>query len=132
MSNRDGGSGSLGTLLVGAVIGAAGFAWWLYSEAERKQQQTRQQRSLRLSRLADHDDQAFDPNSESPVVREHELQDKVQQLNQAIEDQKNGITTLIEALINQELGEPFRRDAMKAPVAVAGINPDDMRPQKAV
>ncbi|WP_171230818.1 sulfoacetaldehyde acetyltransferase, partial [Ruegeria sp. HKCCA4008] len=32
-------------------------------------------------------------------------------LNQAIEDQKNGITTLIEALINQELGEPFRRDA---------------------
>ena len=28
-------------------------------------------------------------------------------LNQAIEDQKNGITTLIEALINQELGEPF-------------------------
>ncbi|WP_170501960.1 sulfoacetaldehyde acetyltransferase, partial [Ruegeria atlantica] len=41
-------------------------------------------------------------------------------LNQAIEDQKNGITTLIEALINQELGEPFRRDAMKKPVAVAG------------
>ena len=46
MSNRDGGSGSLGTLLVGAVIGAAGFAWWLYSEAERKQQQTRQQRTF--------------------------------------------------------------------------------------
>ena len=39
-------------------------------------------------------------------------------------------TTLIEALINQELGEPFRRDAMKKPVAVAGISRDDMRPQK--
>ncbi|WP_171236045.1 sulfoacetaldehyde acetyltransferase [Ruegeria sp. HKCCA6837] len=50
-------------------------------------------------------------------------------LNQAIEDQKNGITTLIEALINQELGEPFRRDAMKKPVAVAGIDADDMREQ---
>ncbi len=50
-------------------------------------------------------------------------------LNQAIVDQKNGITTLIEALINQELGEPFRRDAMKKPVAVAGINIEDMRPQ---
>ncbi|MFK7940068.1 MAG: sulfoacetaldehyde acetyltransferase [Roseovarius sp.] len=51
-------------------------------------------------------------------------------LDQAIKDQKAGITTLIEAMINQELGEPFRRDAMKAPVAVAGISKDDMRPQK--
>ncbi len=50
-------------------------------------------------------------------------------LNQAIEDQKNGITTLIEAMINQELGEPFRRDAMKKPVAVAGIEATDMKPQ---
>ncbi len=50
-------------------------------------------------------------------------------LNQAIEDQKNGITTLIEAMINQELGEPFRRDAMKKPVAVAGIDLADMAAQ---
>ena len=51
-------------------------------------------------------------------------------LNTAITDQmKNGRTTLIEALINQELGEPFRRDAMKKPVAVAGIDAADMRPQ---
>ena len=34
--------------------------------------------------------------------------------------------------LNQELGEPFRRDAMKAPVAVAGINPNDMQPQQVV
>ncbi|GGO55069.1 sulfoacetaldehyde acetyltransferase [Roseovarius pacificus] len=52
-------------------------------------------------------------------------------LNTAITDQmQNGRTTLIEALINQELGEPFRRDAMKKPVKVAGIDPNDMRPQK--
>ncbi|KAE9632480.1 sulfoacetaldehyde acetyltransferase [Parasedimentitalea maritima] len=51
-------------------------------------------------------------------------------LRQACEDQKQGITTLIEAMINQELGEPFRRDAMKNPVEVAGISADDMRPQK--
>ncbi len=51
-------------------------------------------------------------------------------LSQAITDQmQNGRTTLIEAMINQELGEPFRRDAMKKPVAVAGIDPADMRPQ---
>ena len=47
-------------------------------------------------------------------------------LTQAIIDQKAGKTTLIEAMINQELGEPFRRDAMKKPVAVAGISADDM------
>ena len=51
-------------------------------------------------------------------------------LSKAIEDQmKHGKTTLIEAMINQELGEPFRRDAMKKPVAVAGIRASDMRPQ---
>ena len=51
-------------------------------------------------------------------------------LTTAIRDQmEHGRTTLIEALINQELGEPFRRDAMKKPVAVAGIDPADMRPQ---
>ncbi len=47
-------------------------------------------------------------------------------LAQACEDQKNGVTTLIEAMINQELGEPFRRDAMKKPVSVAGISASDM------
>ena len=51
-------------------------------------------------------------------------------LNKAIDDQMNhGKTTLIEAMINQELGEPFRRDAMKKPVSVAGIDAADMVPQ---
>jgi sulfoacetaldehyde acetyltransferase len=50
-------------------------------------------------------------------------------LNTAIADQMAGKTTLIEAMINQELGEPFRRDAMKKPVEVAGIDPNDMRQQ---
>jgi sulfoacetaldehyde acetyltransferase len=42
---------------------------------------------------------------------------------------KNGVTTFIEVMLNQELGEPFRRDAMKKPVSVAGIDRKDMRPQ---
>ena len=59
------------------------------------------------------------------------MDDLTAALNQAIKDQmENGVTTLIEAMINQELGEPFRRDAMTAPVAVAGINAKDMRPQQ--
>jgi len=61
----------------------------------------------------------------------HTMDDLTAALRQAITDQmENGITTLIEAMINQELGEPFRRDAMKAPVEVAGIDPADMRPQQ--
>ncbi|CAJ1371004.1 unnamed protein product [Effrenium voratum] len=48
-------------------------------------------------------------------------------LSSAIEGQmKRGETTLVEVLLNQELGEPFRRDAMKAPVQVAPINASDM------
>ena len=52
-------------------------------------------------------------------------------LETAIEGQmKRGETTFIECVLNQELGEPFRRDAMKKPVSVAGIDPKDMRPQQ--
>ena len=52
-------------------------------------------------------------------------------LQTAIEEQMNGgVTTFVEVVLNQELGEPFRRDAMKKPVSVAGIDPKDMRPQQ--
>ncbi|MBT8475542.1 MAG: sulfoacetaldehyde acetyltransferase [Alphaproteobacteria bacterium] len=51
-------------------------------------------------------------------------------LHRAVKEQMNdGITTFIEVVLNQELGEPFRRDAMKKPTTVAGISADDMRPQ---
>ena len=52
-------------------------------------------------------------------------------LNTAVKEQmKDGVTTFIEVILNQELGEPFRRDAMKKPVAVAGIDAKDMKPQQ--
>jgi len=51
-------------------------------------------------------------------------------LKKSCEDQKKEISTFIEVILNQELGEPFRRDAMKKPVKVAGINPKDMKPQR--
>jgi sulfoacetaldehyde acetyltransferase len=63
-------------------------------------------------------------------VQARTMDELTEALNKAIQDQmKHGKTTLIEAMINQELGEPFRRDAMKKPVAVAGIDRSDMRPQ---
>jgi sulfoacetaldehyde acetyltransferase len=59
----------------------------------------------------------------------------VEQLREALatavsEQMKKRVTTFVEVLLNQELGEPFRRDAMKKPVTVAGIRREDMRPQK--
>jgi sulfoacetaldehyde acetyltransferase len=58
-------------------------------------------------------------------------QELTEGLRKAIEDQTRGLTTFVEVILNQELGEPFRRDAMKKPVPVAGIDPNDMRPQQA-
>ncbi|MFK7858413.1 MAG: sulfoacetaldehyde acetyltransferase [Granulosicoccus sp.] len=52
-------------------------------------------------------------------------------LTTAVTEQMNdNVTTFIEVVLNQELGEPFRRDAMKAPNKVAGISKSDMRPQQ--
>ena len=49
------------------------------------------------------------------------------ELDRAIKAQMTeGVTTFLEVVLNQELGEPFRRDAMKAPVAVAGVSAEDM------
>lgn len=60
----------------------------------------------------------------------------MQELTDAIREscaaQAQGVTTFVEVILNQELGEPFRRDAMKKPVEVAGIDPADMRPQPAL
>jgi sulfoacetaldehyde acetyltransferase len=58
------------------------------------------------------------------------MQELTDQLAVAVDAQmKKKESTFIEVILNQELGEPFRRDAMKAPVEVAGIDGSDMRPQ---
>ncbi len=60
------------------------------------------------------------------------MEETTKAIKQSCEDQKKGITTFIEIILNQELGEPFRRDAMKKPVKVAGISKSDMKPQKSL
>ncbi len=64
-------------------------------------------------------------------VQATSMDDLTEKLNTAVRLQmEEGKTTFIEVLTNMELGEPFRRDAMTAPVAVAGIDKADMRPQQ--
>ena len=63
-------------------------------------------------------------------VQAKSMDELTQVLEKAVQEQMNdGVTTFIEVILNQELGEPFRRDAMKTPVSVAGIQREDMRPQ---
>ncbi len=64
-------------------------------------------------------------------VKANSMKEMTEKLSTALKDQmEKGDTTFIEVVLNQELGEPFRRDAMKTPVPVAGINKDDMRLQQ--
>jgi len=58
------------------------------------------------------------------------MEETTKAIKLSCDEQKKGITTFIEVILNQELGEPFRRDAMKKPVKVAGIKKEDMKPQK--
>ena len=64
-------------------------------------------------------------------VKIRDIKELTSALRTAIQEQmNNNTTTFIEVVLNQELGEPFRRDAMKAPVKVAGIDMADMKPQQ--
>jgi sulfoacetaldehyde acetyltransferase len=57
------------------------------------------------------------------------MEETTKAIKESCGNQKKGITTFIEVILNQELGEPFRRDAMKKPVTVAGIKKEDMKSQ---
>ncbi len=64
-------------------------------------------------------------------VQVHTMEELTETLKAAVKAQmEEGKTTFIEVLTNMELGEPFRRDAMKKPVVVAGIDKADMKPQQ--
>lgn len=62
-------------------------------------------------------------------VQAKSMEELTSALDAAVKAQALGKTTFIEVLLNQELGEPFRRDAMKKPVKLAGVRREDMRPQ---
>ena len=63
-------------------------------------------------------------------VKVETMAELTETLKTAIKEQmEDRITTFIEVVLNQELGEPFRRDAMKPPNVVAGIRKEDLVPQ---
>ena len=53
VQNHDSGSGTFTTLVTGAVIGAAGLAWWLLNEADRRRRISGQRAMLYVPRMQD-------------------------------------------------------------------------------
>lgn len=91
---RDQGSAVLLSAVTGALLGAAGLAWWLLSEAERRRLQQRQRRFLHVSRLQDGSEIAEPPASQPAAPRERDLHDKVHELNQAIDEVRRQLEAL--------------------------------------
>jgi len=79
--NPAGGSSSL-SVLAGAVIGAAGLAWWLLAEAERRRHQGRPARAAGIAAAT------------AVVGRDRDLHDRVHELNQAIDDVRRQLESM--------------------------------------
>ncbi|NBU29874.1 MAG: hypothetical protein EBS42_17160 [Caulobacteraceae bacterium] len=97
------GSALVLSALVGAVAGAAGLAWWLLNEAERRRQSDRQRRLLRLSRSQalprDEERTASGgllrvETSDPEAIAEGPLRDRVVQLNRAIDEVRRQLEAL--------------------------------------
>lgn len=95
MAERSGPGGSSGVVLsamAGAVLGAAGLAWWLLSEADRRRQASGRPRPRAGAAPA-----AGYAMPDAPAPRplpERDLHDKVHELNQAIDDVRRQLESL--------------------------------------
>jgi len=90
---RDSSSNNLLSLLSGAFIGAAGLAWWLISEAD-KRKETKKQRAMMYSSRIQDGSEAIDLNEKINTVKGEKLEEKVEQLNSAIADVRRQLEEL--------------------------------------
>ena len=90
---RDSSSNNLLSLLSGAFIGAAGLAWWLISEAD-KRKETKKQRAMMYSSRIQDGSEAIDSIESTNVVQGEKLEEKVEQLNSAIADVRRQLEEL--------------------------------------
>ena len=82
---RESSSTNLLSLISGAFIGAAGLAWWLISEAD-KRKETKKQRAMMYSSRIQDGSEAIDENENANEIKGEKLEQKVEQLNSAIAD----------------------------------------------
>ena len=86
-----GGSTVMASALAGAVVGAAGLAWWLLSTAERRRQARHHLQQLRQAGLPGL--RTASPSQTLPAS-DGQLHDRVQQLNAAIDEVRRQLEQL--------------------------------------
>lgn len=85
----------LTSTILGALIGAGGLAWWLWNQSQRRQLAERERRLLRLSRFqggAASDERILSEGTDRGQT--DALPERVQQLNQAIEEVRRQLEAL--------------------------------------
>ena len=90
---RDSSTNNLLSLISGAFIGAAGLAWWLISEADKRKETKKQKAMMYASRIQD-GSEAIDSNTSSNEIKGDQLEQKVEQLNSAIADVRRQLEEL--------------------------------------
>ncbi len=90
---RDSSSNNLLSLISGAFIGAAGLAWWLISEADKRKETKKQKAMMYSSRIQD-GSEAIDLNEKVNTIQGEKLEEKVEQLNSAIADVRRQLEEL--------------------------------------
>ena len=84
--------GTLTSMISGVVIGAAGLAWWLLSEAENRQRSRKHRAMLYAPRMQD-GSEALEA-SNAPRSNEQLLEHRVEQLNSQIADVRRQLEDL--------------------------------------
>jgi hypothetical protein len=93
-SSQGGSSAVLLSAMAGAVLGAAGLAFWLLSEADRRRQSSGRRAAAEGSTTAAGSGY---PTPDAPAPRplpERDLHDKVHELNQAIDDVRRQLESM--------------------------------------
>ncbi|QPN63547.1 hypothetical protein [Synechococcus sp. CBW1004] len=86
-----GGSTVMASALAGAVVGAAGLAWWLLSTAERRRQARHHLQQLRQAGLPG---LRTASQAQTLPAGDAQLHDRVQQLNAAIDEVRRQLEQL--------------------------------------
>tara|TARA_Y100001968_G_C19370619_1_gene724962 strand:- start:658 stop:957 length:300 start_codon:yes stop_codon:yes gene_type:complete len=91
---QDSNSASLSSLISGAILGAAGLAWWLISEAERRKEKRKQEAMLYAPRIQDGSEAFENPSENLNKQTGEQLEQRVEQLNAAIADVRKQLEDL--------------------------------------
>ncbi|KGG12359.1 MULTISPECIES: hypothetical protein [Prochlorococcus] len=91
---RESTTSTLGSLISGAVLGAAGLALWLFSEADKRQQAKKQRAMLYAPRIQDGSEAIDTSSTISGTQKSDNLEKRVEQLNNAIADVRRQLEEL--------------------------------------